>query len=374
MFIFRNKKLIARHHEQLSAQEARLAEMEAALAAVKEENAQLHQQIATHQQVAQSQQALFGNFATLGESFNQLQHSLQHTADTLKGEKQSAIRSAEISTQAIASVETLTRGIERVSGISKESADSVSRLAAIADKIGDFVSIIQGISEQTNLLALNAAIEAARAGESGRGFAVVADEVRNLAGRTRDATAEIAGLVETIGQETRKSTHTMTEVVETTNGFEKQVASSIDIIRQQLDISNTMESTISSTALRSFVELAKLDHLIFKFGIYKTFMGLAHTDPETLSDHHHCRLGNWYYHGEGRACFSQLPGYREVETPHEAVHAAGRQALEHHRNGDWERGVEAIARMEHASMSVLTHLEGMARSGETDSGILCTDD
>lgn len=43
-----------------------------------------------------------------------------------------------------------------------------------------------------------------------------------------------------------------------------QVRRSIEIIRQQLEISNTMESTISSTALRSFVELAKLDHLIFK--------------------------------------------------------------------------------------------------------------
>ncbi|MCU7916007.1 MAG: hypothetical protein KZQ65_08935 [Candidatus Thiodiazotropha sp. (ex Gloverina cf. vestifex)] len=105
----------------------------------------------------------------------------------------------------------MTRGIDHVSGISKESSDSVVRLASIADKIGDFVSIIQGISEQTNLLALNAAIEAARAGETGRGFAVVADEVRNLAGRTREAPAEIASLVETITQETKKSTDTIAD-------------------------------------------------------------------------------------------------------------------------------------------------------------------
>ncbi|MEJ2590203.1 MAG: hypothetical protein P8178_02185 [Candidatus Thiodiazotropha sp.] len=32
------------------------------------------------------------------------------------------------------------------------------------------------------------------------------------------------------------------------------------------------------------------------------------------------------------------------------------------------------AGMEHASMRVLTHLEGMARVGEADSDILCTED
>jgi hypothetical protein len=66
--------------------------------------------------------------------------------------------------------------------------------------------------------------------------------------------------------------------------LEAQVGSSIEIIRQQLEISNTMESSISSNALRSFVERAKLDHLIFKFGIYETFMGLAQIDPEFLTD------------------------------------------------------------------------------------------
>ena len=65
-----------------------------------------------------------------------------------------------------------------------------------AVSIDEIVTTIKAIADQTNLLALNAAIEAARAGDSGRGFAVVADEVRKLAGRTSDATAEIAKVVQ----------------------------------------------------------------------------------------------------------------------------------------------------------------------------------
>ncbi|MCU7811006.1 MAG: chemotaxis protein, partial [Candidatus Thiodiazotropha sp. (ex Notomyrtea botanica)] len=69
-----------------------------------------------------------------------------------------------------------------------------------------------------------------------------------------------------------------------------------------------------------------------------------------------------------------LPGYREIEAPHKQVHEQGMLALTLHNKGDWGAGVQAVAAMESASMEVLSHLEGLARAGEADSQILCTDE
>ncbi|MCU7918741.1 MAG: CZB domain-containing protein [Candidatus Thiodiazotropha sp. (ex Epidulcina cf. delphinae)] len=374
MFGFSSKKTIDRYTAQILRQETQVQTLESELSSLREENAQLRRQLDDCASARRIQDRLLGNFVVLGDSFNELQQSLMNTATAMKDEKRSAIKGSEISAQAIAGVETMNDGIENVTRISQESSNSVVKLGGIADNISNFVSIIQGISEQTNLLALNAAIEAARAGDTGRGFAVVADEVRSLAGRTREATSEIANLVETITLETKKSMETMTSAMDVTTSFHNQVSQSIEMINQQFDLSKSMEQTISSVSLRTFVELAKLDHLIFKFGIYKVFLGLSDLTAESLTDHTSCRLGKWYYQGEGVACFSQLPAYQDIEAPHLQVHKHGKQALHHYWNGEKAAGIEAVSKMEEASMEVLSQLEKLAREGESESHILCTDE
>lgn len=93
------------------------------------------------------------------------------------------------------SVKEAIREMGVIYQVTEQANHSIQGLAEQAQKIGDIISVINGISDQTNLLALNAAIEAARAGEHGRGFAVVAEEVRKLADSSAYSSRQIMELI-----------------------------------------------------------------------------------------------------------------------------------------------------------------------------------
>ena len=107
------------------------------------------------------------------------------------------------------SMQEASSSLEHIATALNSTATVINTLGQRSQEIGGIVGTITSIADQTNLLALNAAIEAARAGEQGRGFAVVADEVRNLASRTRQATDEISGMIQSIQQETGNAITTM---------------------------------------------------------------------------------------------------------------------------------------------------------------------
>ncbi|HNE85073.1 MAG TPA: HAMP domain-containing methyl-accepting chemotaxis protein, partial [bacterium] len=95
-------------------------------------------------------------------------------------------------------VEDTVNGLQNISSVVSESAQTLLELGKTVAQIGTVIEVINDIADQINLLSLNASIEAATAGDAGKGFAVVANEVKNLAEDTTRSTTEISQMIEKI--------------------------------------------------------------------------------------------------------------------------------------------------------------------------------
>jgi hypothetical protein len=339
-------------------------QMHAALENTTEEKSALTAQVADLSAKHVLYTGMFSSMQNFGESFVELQHSLLGLATTMKAEQKGAGEAANVSNQSRDAMAKIASSLHSVSEKAQQTADSVENLNERAGQIGGIVMLIKEIADQTNLLALNAAIEAARAGEQGRGFAVVADEVRKLAERTSHATSEISTLVANIQEEILSAKTQMESEAGQSDSVSRQGESATESLHELLTLSHKMEGAIAGSALRSFVELAKVDHLIYKFDVYKIFMGVSKKPAHDFPSHTQCRLGKWYYEGEGKSMYSKLPGYAQIEQPHRAVHVHGVSAIESFCKGEHDMAVKQLSEMERASMQLLAELGSLAEAAE----------
>lgn len=247
--------------------------------------------------------------------------------------------------------------LENLVSLSTSSMEDIDDLSTQAQAVGSISSLIKDISGQTNLLALNATIEAARAGEHGRGFAVVAEEVKQLAGNTEKAVNEINTALDSIKQNVLSIGNKFGEV-------NKTISSASDLTRKlQEKLSGdvvVMEDTFSHIDYatdRVFMSLAKVDHILWKVNTYLSVV--TETEQAKFVDHHQCRLGKWYYEGDGNKFFSNTSSYRSVEKPHETVHSNTNKIYEVLKRDaqDYDALRGFLAEMERSSDTIFVTLD-----------------
>jgi len=174
---------------------------------------------------------------------------------------QVANETSKAATDGLQSIEEIIAKIREVADQVEHTATSMGRLQEASARIQGITTVINEVADQTNLLALNAAIEAARAGEHGRGFAVVAEEVRELAKKTTQATDEIAGVLQTISDESQNSGAVMTELRTRVTDTVSVSGSVVDRLKLIVDQAHRSDSGIQDIAERMQYHLEAADRI-----------------------------------------------------------------------------------------------------------------
>ena len=161
----------------------------------------------------------------------QITDSLRESAHTAS---EASSVAGEARRDASASGEMMGRAVSAMEEIAKSSG-----------RMGEIVSLIEGIAFQTNLLALNAGVEAARAGDAGKGFAVVASEVRALAQRSAEAASEITGIIKSSEREVGDGVQVIGQTQEALDQIVRHTARLSDMIGTIAEATSQQSAAIS---------------------------------------------------------------------------------------------------------------------------------
>lgn len=294
--------------------------------------------------------------------------------------------------------------------------EQVKKLNARVGSIGSMIQLISEIAEQTNLLALNASIEAARAGEQGKGFAVVAQEVKKLSEQTKSSVAEIRRNVGSVQTETVKTSneivgitermyssnevlHTcyneMNRMIDSLNRsiadvsevapvleeqsstFEEVVVTIADMNQTMVhmtgDISSSTENLYSlgktveklratlgsykiNYTTNDIIDLAKTDHLLWRWNIESMLAGKISLDADKVKDHTICRLGKWYF-SEGQVLFSGNKTFAQLDAVHAQFHEVCARVIKLYQQGKYLEARALFSEIQRLSDQVLGMLD-----------------
>ncbi len=369
----------------------------------------------------QSMENANGKIESIATAVNEMSMATHEIAKNATLGMHDSKETNKLSQKGVDSIQVLENKIKDTKDSINSISDKVSEFIDKTTAITELTDTVKDIADQTNLLALNAAIEAARAGQHGRGFAVVADEVKNLASKSAEAAKQIEVLAKDITNKSEDvnryiekginnvnesnelteealnviirvadfafKTDEQTTQIATAAEEQSQVSSEItenltktsELIKNtetlfvKLDnlISNLFTQNVESVKQFSvwkydcmLLKITKIDHIVWVSKIVDAYNGTLHLESSSISDHHTCRLGKWYY-SEGVSKYRDVKAFKELEEVHELVHSKGIEIVNYVNNKDMVRAKSSLVELLKYKEIVLGKLDGLINSIES---------
>jgi methyl-accepting chemotaxis protein len=186
---------------------------------------------------------------------------MNRVAQLAENSNKAASEASASTANAMTTVQTTVRGMDAIRETIGEMEKRIKRLGERSQEISQIVSLINTISERTHVLSLNASMQAAMAGEAGRGFAVVAEEVQRLAENSRQATAQIANLVQNIQIETNDTIATVNRTIDQVVQGSESARNSGERMRETRDTTERLVQLVQTIAQSSQQQLVIAEDL-----------------------------------------------------------------------------------------------------------------
>jgi methyl-accepting chemotaxis protein len=157
--------------------------------------------------------------------------------------------------------ETAVVVMGQIRGQMESIALTIVRLSDQTQSIGGIIASVTDIADQSNLLAVNAGIEAARAGEQGKGFAVVAQEIKILAEQSKQATAQVRGILSDIQKATSSAVMATEQGSRVVEVGVKQAAMADEAIRVLAETSDETAQSATQIVASSQQQVVGMDQI-----------------------------------------------------------------------------------------------------------------